>query len=225
MVKPQLTVALLTASGFDEIGCWELNDAGDLAHTIALPKQAGVYAFGINGIVYYVGLASRSLRQRLNFYRKPGASQTTNIRLNEIIRGNIGKGAVVRILVSHPPDHQWKGLRISGAEGLEAGLIADFDLPWNMRGSQASPASDRTPSQLAQTDRTSGAAQQVAELIERRPGMTELEIAKAIHGPSAVQQRVNAHCRLLVGWGLIERRGGGGHSDPFVYYPFAKDDA
>lgn len=138
MSRP-LSTERLVAAGFEEVGCWELNSARDLTHRIGLPQRAGVYAFAINGVVQYVGLASKSLRQRLGFYRKPGPSQRTNVRLNEIIRGHTEKGATVQILIGHPPDFEWNGLKISGAEGLEAGLIAEFDLPWNVRGVRASP--------------------------------------------------------------------------------------
>ena len=141
MSKPTLRVEKLTACGFAEVGCWELSEASDLTHSIDLPKRPGVYAFAIDGVVQYVGLASKSLHQRLNFYRKPGASQRTNVRLNEVIRGQIGAGAVVQIFVAHPPDQHWNGFKISGAEGLEAGLIADFHLPWNVRGVERQVAS------------------------------------------------------------------------------------
>lgn len=134
MANRQLTAEVLSRSGFQKVGCWELSSAGELAHFIDLPSKAGVYAFAIDGVVQYVGLASTSVRQRLGFYRKPGASQQTNVRLNEIIRGRIQQGAVVEILIGHPPNHTWNGLKVSGAEGLEAGLISEFDLPWNMRG-------------------------------------------------------------------------------------------
>ena len=91
MTKLFLTVERLTSGGFTEVGCWELNSTHDLAHQIDLPAKAGVYAFAIDGVVQYVGLASKSLRQRLGFYRKPGVSQRTNVRLNEIIRGHLHK--------------------------------------------------------------------------------------------------------------------------------------
>lgn len=135
MTRIKLTAECLLAAGFVEVGCWELNSARELAHRIKVPAVSGVYAFAINGIVQYVGLASKSLRQRLGFYRKPGTSQRTNIRLNEIIRANLGSGLKVEILLAQPPDSEWNGLKIRGAEGLEAGLIAEFDLPWNVRGS------------------------------------------------------------------------------------------
>ena len=163
MTKPQLTVDRLLKSGFAEVGCWELNSARDLSHSIDLPSKAGVYAFAIDGIVQYVGLASQSVRQRLGFYRKPGASQRTNVRLNEIIRGHIGKGASVAILLAHPPDHQWNGLLLKGSEGLEAGLIESFHLPWNVRG--AAPATLTQEAQRSRTDRQSGVRERILGLI------------------------------------------------------------
>lgn len=215
-MRPELTVQRLFDGGFEEVGCWELNSTRDLVHRLDLPKQAGVYAFAINGIVQYVGLASKSLSQRLSFYRRPGVSQRTNIRLNEVIRGHLDKGTVVQILTAHPSDHKWNGFTIKGAEGLEAGLIAEFDLPWNMRGAvrtMAKPANSeaRKSGQAALSDL-------ILEAVRNRPGMTELEIAKAIYGPAAVQQRVNSDCRLLVGRKLLERRGSGGRLDPYVYH-------
>jgi hypothetical protein len=217
MSKPSLTAERLLQAGFTEIGCWELNESSNLAHSISLPKKAGVYAFVIDGVVQYVGLASKSLHQRLNFYRKPGASQRTNVRLNEIIKGHVGKGSVVRIMVAHPPDYEWNGLLIKGSEGLEAGIIASFALPWNMRGMEQPVGSAQLspPSALA---RQSGIESKILDVVRRRPGMTELEIAKALHGPSAVQQQVNSQCRALLKQGKIGRRGSGGAGDPYTYH-------
>ena len=212
--KPRLTVERLTGGGFREVGCWELSPTRDLAHRIELPKLAGVYAFAIDDVVQYVGLASKSVAQRLGFYRKPGASQRTNVRLNEVIRTHLGEGCAVRILIAHPTDSQWNGFALKGAEGLEAGLIADFDLPWNMRGNTA-PAIQK-PSVRSGKLRAH-AVGQILELVRMRPGMTELEIAKALYGPAAVQQQVNQHCRALLRQGRIKRAGLGGQADPFTY--------
>jgi hypothetical protein len=216
MSKPSLTAEHLLQAGFSEIGCWELNDTSGLAHSIDLPKRPGVYAFAIDERVQYVGLASKSLHQRLNFYRKPGASQRTNVRLNDIIKGQIAQGSVVRILVAHPPDSEWNGFKIKGPEGLEAGLIEQFGLPWNMRGAQ----SPTLPSARANAriERKTDVPAKVLELVTHRPGMTELEIAKALHGPAAVQQQVNQQCRALLKKGKIKRRGSGGPGDPYTYY-------
>ncbi len=56
-------------------------------------------------------------------------------------------------------------------------------------------------------------------LIHKGPGRTERELAEAIFGPNAEQQRVNQDCRLLEQRGRVERRGEGGSNDPYRYYP------
>ena len=221
MTKPRLTVERLIKGGFSEVGCWKLNETGSLHHEIGLPKTAGVYAFAIDGTVHYVGLASKSLAQRLNFYRRPGASQTTNIRLNQIIREVLQGGSTVQVLTASPPDQSWNGLAIKGAEGLEAGIIESFDVPWNIRG-----ASVRNPQQSVQRKtgpRQSGVRNKILQLIRRRPGMTELEIARAIYGPSAQQPQVNPVCRKLVADGYVQRQGEG-RSGPFIYYPVPAEE-
>lgn len=56
-------------------------------------------------------------------------------------------------------------------------------------------------------------------LIEKGPGRTETELAAAIFGPAGYQQRVNGDCNLLMNRGRVERRGEGGPSDPYRYFP------
>lgn len=221
MSKGPLTSARLVKGGFKRIGCWELNSSNDLVHSANLPLEPGVYAFAIDGTVRYVGLASRSLRQRFNFYRRPGATQRTSIRLNELIRDQLQYGTVVEILVAHPPDHQWNAFTVKGAEGLEAGLIADFELPWNLRGTAPTFGRRLVPEDGRVVPKKSLSGQ-ILELVKRRPGMTELEIAKELFGGTAVQQNVNADCRLLVTLGLVERKGVGGRGDPYTYRPLTK---
>ena len=140
VTKKTLTTDRLLRAGFALVGEWELSDSGELHHRIELPDLAGVYAFAIDGIVRYVGVAARSMRQRFKFYTKPGRTQRTSLRLNEKMRVLKSEGAMIQVLVAHPVDGTWNGLKISGPEGLEAGLIQDFDLPWNIRGSARSSA-------------------------------------------------------------------------------------
>ncbi|MGY4601256.1 hypothetical protein ACVWXL_009002 [Bradyrhizobium sp. GM22.5] len=59
----------------------------------------------------------------------------------------------------------------------------------------------------------------IVYLIEQGPDRTEADLARAIHGPSAYPQLVNAECRSLAKQGKVERRGDGGAADPFRYYP------
>jgi hypothetical protein len=56
-------------------------------------------------------------------------------------------------------------------------------------------------------------------LVSRRPGLTELALAKSLFGRMGYQQRVNSTCRHLFREGRVERHGTGGPDHPFTYYP------
>jgi hypothetical protein len=213
-MKPPLTTKRLLAAGFAKAGHWCVDENGAL-EIMDLPANSGVYAFAIDGDVQYVGVAANSLAKRLRFYARPGITQRTSLRLNKTISELCREGHRVDVLIAFPANFDWRGLTVKGAEGLEAGLIADFHLPWNIRGASKKAKAEGVSSR---TVRKSGVGARIVELIRRRPGMTELEIAKAIYGPSALQPQVNQYCRKLVQGGHIERRGSGGHTDPFVYH-------
>lgn len=228
-----LKVQTLLERSFQEVGCWTL-DGETLCLPARIPSERGVYAFAIGETVVYVGLASQSLIKRLTFYGRPGASQPTNLRLNKMISERTRAGQIIRIFCAHPADQSWNGWRISGPQGLEAALIDDFDLEWNIRRSRpvtdtkivAVPRSSRVgcapktaPASLPRGQRQTNVRARILDYVRRRPGMTELELAKAIYGQSAAQQQANAHCRALLAQGLVERRGSGGREDPFIYYP------
>lgn len=131
-----LFVEQLLAGGFNRCGQWGLSN-GQLGLSERPPEQPGVYAFCLAGTCQYVGLASKSLARRLYGYERPGPTQRTNLRLNELLGERTQEGATVQLLVACPPDLVWNGWSICGAEGLEAALIRDYDLPWNVRGSTA----------------------------------------------------------------------------------------
>lgn len=202
-----LTVSEMLGRGFREMACWSAGEQR-LNPPKDLPAQRGVYAFAIGERVVYVGLASRSLKQRLGFYARPAASQRTNVRLNGIISERIREGQTVRVLIAHPSDTEWNGWRISGSEGLEAALIEDFDLPWNKKGTSttlaisASPRSTRVSSARRSRGTTPHA---VYDFIAANPRCTELQIAKGVFGPGALQPRANPYCRRLVSEGRVER--------------------
>jgi len=56
-------------------------------------------------------------------------------------------------------------------------------------------------------------------LIENGPDRTEIELSKALYGPTGYQQQVNQECSMLVSSGRVKRRGAGGVNDPFRYFP------
>lgn len=131
--RPHLLSTDLLTNGFEHVCEWQLHE-DKLQRSAQIPPRAGVYAFCINGVAQYVGVASRSLDQRLYLYGNPGSSQRTNLRVNALISAALREGSRVEVLIATPPDLDWNGWRLSGAEGLEAGLIKTFQLPWNVRG-------------------------------------------------------------------------------------------
>jgi hypothetical protein len=64
-----------------------------------------------------------------------------------------------------------------------------------------------------------GLADQIEDLVRRKPGLTEIELARLLHGRAAYQQGINSACRRLVAEGRLERQGRGGWQHPFTYYP------
>jgi hypothetical protein len=59
---------------------------------------------------------------------------------------------------------------------------------------------------------------EVEAIIIKHPGLTETELAKAVHGPTGYSPQVNAVCRTLLRRGRVIRRGKG-YADPYRYFP------
>lgn len=200
--KPTLRTEDLLARGFVHACHWHVSECR-LKQSGRLPDQPGVYAFCIDTAAQYVGLASKSLARRVYGYERPGPTQRTNQRLNKLLLAHAKAGTSVAILVASPPDFEWQGWSISGAEGLEAALIRDFCLPWNVRGSSdivavpsRAPASDTKPSdhiattryagkygplrtflEDCQKDRISMTFKQIEELVGKLPKSASLHLA------------------------------------------------
>lgn len=132
--RPPLSVEILLNAGFQQHGSWKLNAEGRPRIEGVIPNDKGVYAFASQETVFYVGVAGMGLKKRLYFYERPGSKQTTNIRINELIRLSLADGEIVNVCTAVPPDFEWGGLAVSGRAGLEVGLIESFYLPWNVRG-------------------------------------------------------------------------------------------
>jgi len=132
--KPELTVEDLLRAGFFHSSRWQLTEDGRLALDGAMPDARGVYAMAKNGVVQYVGLATMGLAKRFKFYIRPGKTQRTSIRLNELLKNELRTAQAIEIYTASPPDLTWNGLPVSGMAGLELGLIERYKLPWNIRG-------------------------------------------------------------------------------------------
>ncbi|MGV8949718.1 MAG: hypothetical protein ACOH2M_01355 [Cypionkella sp.] len=79
------TVDVLVDADFNLMGTWIATETG-IALSIPAPKGPGVYAFVVDGTVMYVGLTKTGFNKRMYSYQRPGSTQRTSQRINEIIR-------------------------------------------------------------------------------------------------------------------------------------------
>ncbi|CNE56602.1 Uncharacterised protein [Yersinia pseudotuberculosis] len=120
--------------GFIKIGYWELLD-GQL-HYIMTESFSDVcnnlYAFICDGEVKYIGKTTRLLKKRMYHYKKPGISQSTNIKNNAYIREALLQNIAVDILVL--PDNglmHYGQFHLNLAAGLEDSIIKTINPEWN----------------------------------------------------------------------------------------------
>jgi hypothetical protein len=132
-VRGETAVETLLDADFKLLGTWVVTETGIGLSTPA-PKDPGVYAFVVDGLVKYVGLTKMGFHRRMYSYSKPGSTQRTSQRINDIIKEHAGAGAVVEIYLAVPPALEWNGLPINTAAGLEAGLIEMIQPEWNKMG-------------------------------------------------------------------------------------------
>jgi hypothetical protein len=132
--KPVLRVEELERGGFELSGRWILSDIGELVVDRTLPKDVGVYAFVVDGVAQYVGVAMMGIAKRLYFYSKPGVTQRTSKRINGILKKELLDRPSIEIFAAFPPDFDWNGFPVHGSAGLEVGMIKKYALPWNKRG-------------------------------------------------------------------------------------------
>lgn len=129
----EVSVEVLMDAGFTLLGSWVAVETG-IALSAKAPKDPGVYAFAVKDVIKYIGLTKMGFHRRMYNYQKPGATQSTSIRINQIISEHIAASEVVEIYIAVPPALEWNGLPIHSAAGLEAGLIDMIQPPWNKMG-------------------------------------------------------------------------------------------
>jgi len=139
--KPDQTTATegfppsrLIDAGFVRIGQWtSVSDEAFALDSVA-PRDAGVYAFVVDGVISYVGLTQRGLRGRMSHYVRGHSRQRTSARVKGRILAALRFGSRIEILVATPDAMEWNGLPVLTAPGLEAGLIRLIQPEWNMQG-------------------------------------------------------------------------------------------
>lgn len=122
--------------GFTQAGQWVLQEGKP---TVVLQRFSGsrnvLYAFLSDGVIKYIGKTTMTLGRRMYGYRRPGSSQSTNIRVNGFIAELLAREEAVTILVL--PDAgllRYGGYHLNIADGLEGDLIDQLQPQWNAQG-------------------------------------------------------------------------------------------
>jgi len=144
----------LLAIGFEPVGHWHI-DHGDLNLTLERHgTQSNIlYAFVCNGQVMYIGKTVQKLASRMQGYKTPGNSQTTNIRNRQNIITHLNMGEAVELYAM--PDNglmRYGGFHLNMAAALEDDLIRQMKPKWN--GGKVEPV--RLPDDSGSANSSSG---------------------------------------------------------------------
>lgn len=134
--------------GFESAGHWIVKaDALHFVLTRHSTQRNVLYAFVCDGTVMYVGKTVQTLVKRMSGYRRPGSSQTTNIKNHKRIRKLIDAGAAIEILALPDSGLMHYGMfHMNLAAALEDDIIRKLDPKWN--GGKVEPVSEAAVSEV-----------------------------------------------------------------------------
>jgi hypothetical protein len=129
--------AVLLRAGFQVIGEWMPTAHGTFHLSERAPRDPGIYAFVVDGVVRYIGLTQTGLQTRMGHYRRGHRGHRTSSRVKALILACLAEGKPVQVLAATPEPLDWRGLPVSTAAGLEAALIRAMRPEWNMLGARS----------------------------------------------------------------------------------------
>lgn len=127
--------------GFVPAGHWMLeNELIKFRLTSHHTATNVLYSFISNGEIKYIGKTKMQLSQRMYGYQNPGPSQTTNTRVNALIKELLSTNQPVDILVLADNGLlKYGDFKINLAAGLEDTLIYKINPIWNLSGRSLIP--------------------------------------------------------------------------------------
>jgi hypothetical protein len=121
--------------GFVRCGEWRLD--GDTSIDFDLEfKPDGknvLYSFVSDSVVLYVGKTVQGLHKRLYGYKRPGSTQSTNIRANALIAERLATAVVDIYVWACDGLMTYGGFRVDLAAGLEDSIVHELQPLWNKR--------------------------------------------------------------------------------------------
>lgn len=136
LMTPPDALDQLIAMGFRKAAIWRPEGEGLGCDFVEHGEAEKIlYAFVSERTVLYIGKTVRPLKQRLYGYRRPVATQSTNLKGHRLIREVLASGQPVEVYAL--PDHgllYYGGFHINLAAGLEDSLVAKLKPAWNHVG-------------------------------------------------------------------------------------------
>ena len=126
----------LIKGGFVCVGAWHRDEASGSIRFVGekpFPREAGIYAYAINGVVHYLGSAQRGLRHRLRHYEIAETLRMAH-RIGQEVLAVLADCREVEVFTIVPPPETVNGLPVDMVLGLEEGLIRSWRPIWNRRG-------------------------------------------------------------------------------------------
>jgi hypothetical protein len=121
--------------GFQKIGGWTLVSNEPRFSLDSLGKTKNIlYAFVIGNVPVYIGKTTTQLRQRLYGYQRPGPTQQTNKRANELLKGVLRSEEVSIYALPDNGLLYFGGFHLNLAAALEASVIKELQPKWNVHG-------------------------------------------------------------------------------------------
>lgn len=122
--------------GFTPTGNWNLDQQSIYPTLNQYSDRTNlIYCFVVDGVPKYFGITRNSLETRMRQYSRPGNNQSTNIRVNQLIRESLAAESTIEIYVFLDNGLVRYGtFAVNLALGLEETLINAYQTEWNHRG-------------------------------------------------------------------------------------------
>ena len=119
--------------GFINVGHWLLNNDKIRHNLVSHNTERNVlYCFVSNGKVMYIGKTTMTLKKRMDGYQNPSLTQSTNIRINSLIKSFITNKKPIDIFILVDNGLlKYGNFKLNLAAGLEDTLIKEIDSRWN----------------------------------------------------------------------------------------------
>ncbi|WP_269243190.1 GIY-YIG nuclease family protein [Flavobacterium limnophilum] len=122
--------------GFINVGHWKPNN-DKIKYYLALHnlEKNVLYCFVTNGEIKYIGKTTMTLSKRMYGYQNPNTSQTTNFRVNLLIKETLENNEPIDIFILTDNGLlKYGDFKINLSAGLEDTLIYEINPIWNFSG-------------------------------------------------------------------------------------------